>query len=127
MTVRAQKSRDIEKLKALAARSGFPYPEVDDPHIEAAQTVVDSTGKIIVSCVAKRLVELYLYVDPDQSPAVKLDALKLLHRSMAAELCKLGYDSAESFLPPQIEKRFGRRLQRTFGWVRNWASFCIKF
>ena len=88
--------------------SGFPYPEFDDPHIEAFLVVVDSEDRPIGACAAKRLIELYGYFDPNSSPATKLAILKALHHGMAEELRAMNYNSAEIFLPPQIAGSFGR-------------------
>lgn len=118
---------DAPVLRGLGEKAGFPYPDLSHPHIESVEVVTDSEGRIIMACAAKRLIELYLYVDPDCSPAVKMGALRMLHQSMAERLRAQGYESADLFLPPVIEKSFGRRLMKSFGWARNWPSFCKRF
>lgn len=127
MTSRPLRESDIPILQDIAVKSGFPYPNLDHPHIEAVEVATDSEGHIIMACAAKRLVELYLYVDQDRSSAVKMSAIRQLHQGMAEKLRAKGYDSAEIFIPPAIEKSFGRRLIRSFQWVRNWPSFCKRF
>ena len=54
-------------------------------------------------------------------------AWKLIHKGMAEHLRPLGYTSVEAFLPPSVSERFGRRLERTFGWVKNWPSWTRRF
>lgn len=127
MRSRPLRPSDIPILQALAARSGFPYPDLSHPHIEAVVVVVDSEDKPIAAAAAKRLIEAYLYIDPDCSPAVKIAALRLIHTAMAHELRALLYNSVECFLPTQIAAKFGRRLERTWGWVKNWQSWTIHF
>lgn len=124
MTVRALKPSDLPHLQAMAAASGFPY--VEPSHAEAVLVISDSQDHPIMACAAKRLVELYLWVG-EATPATKLAALRMMHRAMAEELRKLGYSQAECFLPPSIAERFGRRLERSWGWARNWVSYNIHF
>ncbi len=127
VTERALDSADIPALDALAARSGFPYPKLDDPHVEAVRVVVDSQGRVLMACAAKRVTELYLYVG-EGTPVTKMGALRLLHRGMAQELRQLGYSEVNVQLPPPVAAKFGRRLQRSFGWMRNhWENWFIRF
>ena len=119
MRTRPLEESDKEVLDRLADQTGFSYPNLDDPLIEAVEIVVDSEGIPIMAAVAKRLVETYLYVSPGQSPAVQIEALALLHESLAQRLRELRYNSCEAFLPESVSKKFGRRLERTFGWIRN--------
>ncbi len=123
MTVRKLRKSDHPHLQAM--QGSFPYPSLDDS-LEAILVIADSDDKPIMACAAKRLVELYLWVD-DATPATKLAALRLMQHAMASELRELGYGEAECFLPPEIEASFGRRIVRTLGAVKNWASYCIKF
>lgn len=80
-----------------------------------------------MACAAKRLVELYLYVDSEASPGVKMNALSMLHRGMAETLRAKGYNVCEAFLPPIVSGIFGRRLERTWGWIKNWPSWTVRF
>lgn len=124
MTTRPLRADDIPYLQAMAEASGFPYPDAADT--EVTLVVVDSENHPIMACGAKKLIELYLWVGM-ATPVTKLAGLRLLHTAMAEELRALGYSSAECFLPPKVEKQFGRRLTRSWGWVKNWASFNIHF
>ena len=134
MRVRELRDSDIPILREMAEKSGFPYPEFDDPHIEAFIGVVDSEDRPIVAGAAKRLIELYGYFDPDCSPSLRMKALGMLHESMAVILRTDGYNSCECFVPPEIEKSFGGRLMRgirsprlLWKWAKNWQSFTIRF
>ena len=95
--------------------------------------VADSEDHPIVACPAKRLIELYGYFDPACSPTLLIKALGVLHEGMAKALRDKGYQSAEVFIPPSIEKSFGGRLMRgirsprfLWKWAKNWHSFTIK-
>lgn len=106
-------------LEKWAKSSGFPYIEPDGAFI-----IADDQGNPIMACKPKQIVELYLWVDPNAAPLIKLHALRKLHDIMIPELKAQGISEVNAFLPPEIERKFGRRLMRTFGWVRNWISYC---
>ncbi len=80
-----------------------------------------------MAVAAKRLVEMYLYIDQSRPTVVNVDALNLIHHGMAQALREKLYNSCECFLPTQISAKFGKRLERTWGWIRNWPSWTIKF
>lgn len=122
MTTRRFKPSDLPHI--LAMQGDFPYPDPADT--EAMLVVADSYDNPVMACGARKLVELYLW-SADATPATKLAALKLIQNAMTEELRKLGYSEAECFLPPAIEAKFGRRLMRSLGAVKNWASYCFRF
>ena len=76
-------------------------------------------------CAAERIVQLYLWVG-EGSPASKLAAMRLLHAAMTPALKAKGYTEANGFLPPELAARFGRRLERSFGWRPNWKSWFLR-
>jgi hypothetical protein len=51
--------------------------------------------------------------------------LLALHRAGELDLLARGLDDAHAWLPPQIAKRFGRRLE-SLGWLRDntWTPYC---
>ncbi len=119
MTCRPLRQSDIPILKRYADASDFPYPDFGDPHIEAFLVVVDSEDRPIVAVAAKRLVELYGYFDPTCSPSLRMKAIGMLHECMATALRDKGYTIASAGIDPRIAKAFGRRLERSFGWIKN--------
>jgi hypothetical protein len=54
--------------------------------------------------------------------------LLALHRAGEQDLLARGLDDAHAWLPPQIAKRFGRRLE-SLGWLRDdtWTPYCRRF
>lgn len=81
--------------------------------------VADSEDRPIVACAAKRLIEIYGYFDPGSSPSLRMKALGLIHEGMATALRDKGYTIASVGLHPRIARAFGRRLERSFGWLKN--------
>jgi hypothetical protein len=120
---------DIPVLRAMFERSGFDYtlPDFNGPLMEAVLVVADEADRPVAAAAAERIVQLFLFIKEDEHPAAKLHWIKMLHEGLATELKAKGYHSCDAFLPPQVEKSFGRRLMRNFGWVRNWSSFARHF
>lgn len=127
MIARPLRPSDVQILDRRARESGFPYPAFDDPLLEATVVIADDDDLPITACSAKRLVELYLYPNPDAPPALMLNAIGFLHQAMANALRQKGYSEANIFLPPPVQHIFGRRLERSFGWAKNWVSWYRKF
>ena len=123
MTVRHLKPADVPALKAMAARSGYEYPKIDERNLEAILVVVDEEDEPMMAAAAERLVQIYLWCGEFQRPLAKVMAIRLLHEGMAEVLRGRGYNGAEAYLPPTLAKKFGRRLEKLFGWTRNWPSW----
>lgn len=127
MTTRPATPADFPRLREIAANSAYPYPDLSDPLIEAVYVVEDEDGTIIGACAAKRIIELYLYKGKCSHPATVLHMVRMLHSCMVACLRMRGYSEANAFVPSQLVKSFGRRLEGTFGWRPNWKSWCRGF
>jgi hypothetical protein len=125
MHTRALKQSDIPILRQMAEASGFPYP--DPLKLEAIRVVADDEDRPIMAAGAERLIQAYLWCGDFQRPHAKVFALRLLEEEMIAALRAKGYTSIEAYLPPTVEKQFSRRLERTFGFVRNWPSWNRRF
>lgn len=127
MICRPLQTKDIPLLEAMGATSGYEYLDLRGPHVETAQVVEDEHGEIVAAAAAERIIQLFLWASDRHHAPVKLQAVRLLHETMATELKNLGYSEANSFLPPSLEKQFGRRLEKTFGWHPNWRSWFLRF
>lgn len=127
MYVRPLVAADLVRLNELAAASGYPYPDVSSPLIEAALAVCDEDGKLICAAAFERIVQGFLWIDRTRRPAACLAAIRALHEPLAKELLRHGYHEANVFIPPKLERSFGKRLERSFAWVRNWASWAKSF
>ena len=123
MIIRPYRASDASTLQFMANQSGFPYPDLDSPMIEACLVVEDENGQPVAAIAAQRICELYLFKEQHLRPALFMSILRQMHEAMAKELRGCGYRAAEAFLPPGICERFGRRLERSFGWVKNWPSY----
>ena len=127
MTVRQLRLSDIPILQEMAERSGFPYPDLNTEPLELVHVVVDDEDRPLMACAAKRILELYLWSGEFERPLAKVHALRLLHDTMSQMFRAKGYREANVFLPPVLASRFARRLEKTFGWVKNWPSWAKHF
>lgn len=125
MTARKLKPSDIPILEAMAKASGYPYPKLSE--LGAVYVVVDENDQPLMAAGAKEIIEIYLWCGEFEKPLAKMHAMRVLHDSMAVDLRSRGYREANAFMPPTLAARFGRRLERSFGWVRNWPSWAKRF
>ncbi len=127
MMIRPLEPCDIPTLRQMHELSGLDYkfPDLRGPMMESV-LVIESDGVPVAACAAERICQLYLWMAEDH-PAAKMHYIKWLHQAMETELKNKAYNCVEAFIPPELEKSFGRRLMRTFGWCRNWNSFARHF
>ena len=127
MKVRDLKASDIQTLRAMAEASGCPYPDLETDPLTAVLVVADDDDRPIAAAAIEQIFQAYLWRDAGGSPYEAMAALRLLHEGMALCLREKGIKSVEAYLPPTMAQRFGRRLERTFGWTRNWKSWHKEF
>jgi hypothetical protein len=128
MLVREYREGDLEALLRLHARQGFDYafPDISDPIFLSKLLVEDESGRPVMASLARLTCEMYLLVDSEAgSPRERYGRLLALHSAGERDLVARGLDDAHAWLPPQIAKRFGRRLA-ALGWIRDdsWTPYC---
>lgn len=128
MMLRRLESGDRAIVENLQANSGFvfDFPALGSQLFEAGCLVLDATGKPLAASVAKRAPEIMLAMRRDAHATVKLQALVQIHNFMRIEMADRGYHEANCFLPPEIEKSYGRHLRRIFGWQRSWQGYTLR-
>jgi hypothetical protein len=116
---------DIPILKAIYERAGLGevFPDFDSPLIEMVAVAVDEHDSPIGAVVGQRALHLSLILG-EGHPAERFSILREFHSKLSESLCRTDYNEVDVFIPPQLES-FGRRLQKSFGWVSNWRSFCF--
>lgn len=129
MTVRTLRKSDIPMLMGWHATEGYEYvfPDYTSNAFEVVHVVVDEDDQPVVSAGAERILQLYLQCRPGTHALVKKRAIQLLHESLAPALREKGYSEINAFPPPHIADLFGKRLMKTWNWVKNWPSFCVRF
>jgi hypothetical protein len=154
MRIREYSEADLASLHRLHAAQGFayPFPDVANPLFLTRLVVEDEDGgeatichseegigrptknlsssstrgpRIVMAALLRLTCEAYLLHDPNAgTPRSRWQALLALHDAVRSDARARGLEDVHAFLPPPIERKFARRLQR-LGWVRDpWSSFC---
>ena len=130
MRTRSVREDDLPTLKEIYDTAGykFDWPDLLSDEFLSVEVVVDERDRPLMAAAAKKSVELFLICAPGGNlhPAMKMKAIWLLHLALRDALTLLGFYEATAFLPPELEKNYGRHLQRKFSWLPTWKAFCIK-
>ena len=130
MRIRDLRPDDIPYIEQWHSESGFDYklPDFDSPIFPVARVVVDEDDRPVQLVACRKTVEIFFLGDSEwRNPRWRLEALTQLHEDVRRELERLGYEDGHCWPPPQVEKSFGKRLSRLFGWVKSdWASYSRK-
>jgi hypothetical protein len=135
--VRKLRESDIPVLKELHERRGFGYsfPDLWDYKLNRisqefadVQVRVDEEDRPVIAVACRKTVEAYLWMDEGwRTPRWRMAALVEIHEAVRVRLCDMGIQFVNAWIPPQIEKCFGKRLERVFGWVKSgWPSYTRK-
>ena len=90
--------------------------------MELIRVVEDDDGAIVAAVGFEIILQTYFWCDR-MAPARLQRIVQHFDEEIKPELQKRGYDGVTAFLPPAIDKRFGRWLMRRFGWVKSWQAF----
>lgn len=92
--------------------------------IEKAQMEVD--GEPVMSCFLKVTSEVYILVDHTKgTPEERFEWLKEMREYMEKKAREHGLSDVTCWVPPEIDKSFGKRLE-DLGFVRSpWQSYTL--
>jgi hypothetical protein len=119
--VREYTDGDFGAIKRLYEKSGFNYslPSLSSEEFFSRRVIGDTAG-VAMACFLRRTAECYVVANPEwRTPAWRLEALRQLHIAAFSDAREAKVQELIGFLPPQVEKSFGRRLKRDFGW-QDW-------
>ena len=130
MKIRVYEESDLDALRAIHTKQGFsyPFPDLANP-LFLTKLVLgrEEAGKGIAGAALLRLTaEAYLLLDPEVgSPRERWESLLALHEATRRDALARGLEDVHAWLPPDIAKKFGKRLTR-LGWVRDneWTPYC---
>ena len=107
---------------------GFEYrfPDLKGDLMESVLVAVDEHDQPVAAVAAERLCQLYLLVETSLHPAAKLSIIRAFHHALKPIVESKGYNGANAFLPPAFAV-FGKRLERSFGWIKSWPCWGIYF
>src|ERR1700690_3150510 len=113
MIVREYDNADCDALRAMHAAQGFAYelPNLDDP-LFLVRAVVEDEGRPRMAALLRLTAEAYLLADPhDGKPRQRWQWLLALHEATRSAAAAHGLADVQAFLPPQVARAFGRRLE----------------
>ena len=101
------KGREVANVDSLPRRSNGARPQ-----------------RIAMAVLLRLTTEAYLLHDPAAgTPRLRWQRFLALHEAARNSAAARGLDDVQAFLPPQVARAFGRRLER-LGWVRDpWTCF----
>jgi hypothetical protein len=126
MTIRPMEPEDVPKLRQIYEEMGFAYafPDLLAPQFVNVM-VLEEDGVPVMAVASRKTVEVYLLMKPGwRTPGWRQEALLQLHWAAHQAVKALGFTDANCWVPPQVAKSFGRRLERVFGWKKSvWQVF----
>lgn len=120
--IREIKKDDAAKIEELHERSGFDYrlPNLDDP-LFVTKLAVEEGGHLVQAIALKLEAEVYLWVDPSWgTPEERWRRFVDLTYAAKLEAYRKGLDALVCVVPPELERRFGKRLEE-IGMTRDRA------
>lgn len=126
MIIREFEQRDFARLKKLHDECGFDYelPDLGGPLIVVKRAVEDE-GEIQAAGFLRLTTEAFLLMNAKwRTPGWRWMALNALHEAAKTAARAMGIEDANVWLPPEIERPFGRRLM-AMGWSKDkpWATY----
>jgi hypothetical protein len=129
MIIRDYRPDDEAALRAMHAAQGFdyPFPDLANQLFLTRLVLEDDAGRPVMAALARVTCEVYLLAQPGEGkPRQRWLRLLVMHEAMRRALRAQGFEDATCWIPPRIERAFGRRLRR-LGWVRDpWQAYSRK-
>lgn len=125
MIIRYMQESDLPRVKELHSRLGFDYEFPDLKEFLPIPVIVDENNQVVMAVASMPTVELFFFIDKEwETPGMKMEAFKVMHEFVRRQLKEIGIVEGNAFIPPQLEKSFGRRLFK-FGWKKGlgWPCF----
>jgi hypothetical protein len=136
MRIRNYEAGDLEGLRRIHAAQGFGYgfPDLRNPLFLTKLVLARDEGQnkpedgqgIVGAALLRVTAEAYLLLDPAAgSPRERWNWLLELQQATERDAWARGLEDVHAWLPPEISRRFGKRLTR-MGWVRDdaWTPYC---
>jgi hypothetical protein len=125
MLIRNYTDDDLGELEKIHAAQGLPYKF---PNLKSSlflsKIVLERDSKIVAAALLRLTAEAYVLLDRSSgTPADRWRALLLLHEATRGDAARKGLDDAHCWVPPEVARSFGRRIE-SLGWEREqWKCF----
>ena len=124
--IREYEEKDFEAIRMMHIGSGLPsncFPDPHDPNF-CVRLVAEENGRVVEAAMVRVVGEGYVLVDHASATPEKRN--EILERMIARGLMESSYrglDQVTAWIPPLLEKSFGKRLEN-LGFMRSpWPSF----
>ena len=119
MIIRDCTDSDFNRLRAIHGAQGIEYAlDLTSPLLDIKLVAEDDRGVVQQAILARVTSECYLLMDKDAgSPQDRWQMFQCLHASALRRGWERGYADTHIWVPPELDKPFGRRLMR-LGWTR---------
>ena len=120
MHIRAYRPEDLAAVKAIfdAQELGYKFPDLEKPTY-FIRLVGEEDGRVVQAAFAHLTAEIYFLLDrthgTPQQRHLDFMAMQEVGRELAWK--PGGLDDLHAFLPPQLERAFGKRLM-AHGWKK---------
>ncbi len=125
MLIRNYTDDDLSELEQIHAAQGLPYrfPNLKSS-LFLSKIVLERDSKIVAAALLRLTAEAYLLLDKNYgTPADRWRAMLLLHETTRGDAVRRGLDDAHCWVPPEVARSFGRRIE-SLGWERErWKCF----
>ncbi len=124
MRIRHATPEDAEDLKTMHAQMGLEYELPDLTQMTSRLVFEDDEGVIRMAILLRPTVEAYMLMDRTDKVSARERWARFLcmHKATLQDAAAKGIKDAYAFLPPQLDKSFGRKLKR-LGWFRPWQAW----
>ena len=126
MRIRPYTTADLTAIQRIHEQQalGYQLPNLDHPLFITRLVAEDDQGRATQAAFLRLTAEAYLLLDPTcGSPREKWRELLVLHEAVRQDARARGLDDVHAWVPPKLEKRFGRRLMH-LGWSKQlWPSY----
>jgi len=126
ITIRHADRGDIAALQAMHASQKLDYqlPDFDRPDWVVRAVLEETPGQPQMAILLRRTCEEYLLIGPDAGNGKdRIGKILALQREVATKAAARGYRDLHVWVPPSVEKNFGRHLSQ-LGWQRPlWTDY----
>ena len=124
MKIRHALPEDDVRLKAIHEHMGIHYELPDLSKMAIKLVFEDDEGCVLMGILLRPTVEAYMLLDTQEKTSARerWSRFLCLHRAALREAAARGFDDGYAFLPPDLDRSFGRKLER-LGWFRPWPAW----
>ena len=123
MIIRPYTEADVERVKELHAAQGFEYefPDFSRPEF-IIRSVIENGNGVEAGLFLRKTAEVFLLMQPMARKAA-LQRILIFDREIPPLAARKGFSDVHAWLPPEIEKRFGKLMEH-LGWRKQlWPSY----